>query len=270
MPSNSEITSAQLSRLIGLPDQPIIVDVRTDEDFAADPRLVPTAIRRPALQAADWAGELVGGPPVVVLCQKGRKLSEGAAAHLRCAGIAAETLDGGWLAWRGASLPAVPAASLPAPGRGPVWVTRHRPKIDRIACPWLIRRFLDPEARFLYVAPSEVAEVARVFGAVPFDIEGVTLSHRGELCTFDALIEDFGLRSEPLDRLATVVRSADTDRHDLAPQAAGLLALSAGLSRLYRDDLEQLAAGMVVYDALYRWARDGFEEGHDWPAGRQA
>jgi len=263
------VSPQQLARLIGTPQSPVILDTRDDEDFAADPFLVPTARRVRAPDTGALAAE-IGPRPVVVLCQKGRKLSEGAAAHLRCAGIAAETLDGGWLAWRGASLPAVPAASLPAPGRGTVWVTRHRPKIDRIACPWLIRRFLDPEARFLYVAPSEVAEVARVFGAVPFDIEGVTLSHRGDLCTFDALIEDFGLRSEPLDRLATVVRGADTDRHDLAPQAAGLLALSVGLSRLYRDDLEQLAAGMVVYDALYRWARDGFEEGHDWPAGRQA
>ena len=148
------------------------------------------------------------------------------------------------------------------------WVTREHAKVDRIACPWLIRRFIDSDARFLFVAPTEVAAVAERFGAVPFDIEGVELSHRGDLCSFDAILDDFGLRTEALDRLATVIRGADTDRHDLAPQAAGLLALSVGLSRMHKDDLAQLDAGMGLYDALYRWARDGFAEGHDWPAGR--
>src|SRR6185295_5377375 len=126
-----------------------------------------------------------------------------------------------------------------------VWVTRERPKIDRIACPWLIRRFIDPAAVFLFVAPAEVAAVADRFGAVPFDIEGVFWSHRGERCTFDVMVEEFALATEPLLRLATIVRGADTARPDLAPEAAGLLAASLGLSRLYADDLEQLDAGMV-------------------------
>ena len=147
-------------------------------------------------------------------------------------------------------------------------LSRARPKIDRIACPWLIRRFVDPAARFLYVAPAEVLGVAERFAATPFDVPDVRWSHRGECCTFDTMVEEFGLSTPALERLATVVRAADTDRHDLAPQAAGLLAVSVGLSRLYRDDLEQLEAGMGLYDALYRWARDGFDEGHDWPAGR--
>lgn len=149
------------------------------------------------------------------------------------------------------------------------WVTRERPKIDRIACPWLIRRFIDPTAPVLFVAPSEVEAVAGRFGAIPFDIEGVTFSHRGERCSFDALLDDFQLHTEALDRMAAVIRGADTDRHDLAPQAAGLLALSVGLSRMFRDDLQQLDAGIALYDALYRWARDGHEEGHDWPQGRR-
>jgi len=147
-------------------------------------------------------------------------------------------------------------------------VTRQRPKIDRVACPWLIRRFIDPGARFLFVAPAEVGAVAKEFGATPFDVEGVPFSHRGDECTFDTMLAVFGLHTQALDRLALVVRGADTNRHDLAAQAAGLLALSVGLSRLYRDDLEQLYAALPVYDALYRWARDGFDEGHDWPAGR--
>jgi hypothetical protein len=181
--------------------------------------------------------------------------------------VRAETLEGGHLAWVEAGYPLVPAALLPQTG---LWVTRHRPKIDRIACPWLIRRFINPRAQFLFVSPAEVLAVASHFTATPFDIEGVTYTHRGEGCSFDAILDDFALHSPALDRLAQVVRGADTDRHDLAPQAAGLLALSVGLSRQYRDDLEQLEAAMPLYDALYRWARDGFEEGHDWPAGRSS
>jgi hypothetical protein len=183
-------------------------------------------------------------------------------------GWQAEVLEGGALAWETAGLPMPRLATLPAPGTP--WVTRHRPKIDRIACPWLIRRFIDPTARFLFVAPAEVADVAARFDAIPYDVEGVTFSHRGDQCTFDALLDDFTLHCEPLDRMATVIRGADTDRHDLAPQAAGLLALSVGLSRMFRGDLQQLEAGVALYDALYRWARDGHDEGHDWPAGRQA
>lgn len=264
MPGPTQISAAQLSRLIGTPDAPTVIDLRSPDDFAANPRLIPTAIRASHKDIGVLAKTLTG-QRVVVVCQRGRKLSEGAAALLRTRGIAAESLEGGTEAWVVASLPMVPAATLPATN---LWVTRHRPKIDRIACPWLIRRFIDPTAQFLFVSPSEVADVATRFDATPFDVEGVYLSHRGDTCTFDTLITEFGLSTPALDRLATVVRGADTDRHDLAPQAAGLLAISVGLSRMFRDDLEQLAAGMSLYDALYRWARDGFDEGHDWPAAR--
>jgi rhodanese-related sulfurtransferase len=264
MPNYGQISPAQTFRLIGTQDAPVIFDVRIAEDIAALPRLIPTS--RPVAHTA--IGALTDPPGrAIVVCTKGRKLSEGAAAWLRTMGWEAEVLEGGSLAWEAAGLPMLPLATLPAPGTA--WVTRHRPKIDRIACPWLIRRFIDPTARFLFVAPAEVADVASRFDAIPYDIEGVTFSHRGDTCTFDALLDDFGLHCEPLDRLATVIRGADTDRHDLAPQAAGLLALSVGLSRMYREDLQQLDAGMALYDALYRWARDGHEEGHDWPAGRK-
>jgi hypothetical protein len=205
------------------------------------------------------------GARVIVTCQRGRKLSEGSAALLRSRGVQAETLEGGHVAWAEAGLPLVPAALM---AQTALWVTRHRPKIDRIACPWLIRRFVNPAAQFLFVAPAEVPAVAQYFTATPFDIEGVTFTHRGEGCSFDALLDDFNLHSPALDRLALVIRGADTDRHELAPQSAGLLALSVGLSRQYRDDLQQLDAAMPLYDALYRWARDGHDEGHDWPAGR--
>ncbi len=264
MPQFGQITPAQAMRLIGTPDAPTVIDVRTAEDIAALPRLIPTARLVPHTDIATLA--LPPGRAIVV-CSKGRKLSEGAAAWLRTMGWQAEVLEGGTLAWAAAGLPMVPLATLPAPGAA--WVTRHRPKIDRIACPWLIRRFIDPAARFLFVVPAEVAAVADRFNAIPFDIEGVAISHRGEECSFDALLDDFALRTEALDRMALVIRAADTDRHDLALQAAGLLALSVGLSRMYRDDLAQLEAGMPLYDALYRWARDAADEGHDWPAGRK-
>jgi rhodanese-related sulfurtransferase len=262
MPEFGQITPAQAMRLIGTPDAPAILDLRLPEDLEALPRLVPTSRVLPH----DVVAGLTDPPGrAIVVCMRGRKLSEGAAAVLRAKGWEAEVLEGGAAAWDAAGLLMVPRAALPATS---LWVTRHRPKIDRIACPWLIRRFIDPAARFLFVAPSEVAAVADRFGAIPFDIEGVTISHRGEMCSFDALMDDFNLHTEALDRLALVVRAADTDRHDLAPQAAGLLALSVGLSRMFRDDLQQLEAGMALYDALYRWARDAHEAGHDWPAGR--
>jgi len=263
MPQFGTITSAQAFRLIGTPDAPSIFDVRTEDDITAVPRVIPTARMIRHTEIPDLAD-----PPgrAIIACTKGRKLSEGAAAWLRTRGWQAEVLEDGIHGWEAAGLPMLPLAVRPEPGTA--WVTRHRPKIDRIACPWLIRRFIDPTARFLFVAPSEVEAVADRFHAIPFDIDGVNFSHRGDRCSFDALLDDFHLHTDALARLATVIRGADTDRHDLAPQAAGLLALSVGLSRMFRDDLQQLEAGIALYDALYRWARDGHDEGHDWPAGR--
>lgn len=270
MPAPNAISVAQLARLVGRPDCPALIDVRTDEDYAANPRLIPGAVRRSWSDVPSWADAFVAaGKPAVVICNKGLKLSEGVAAWLRHAGAAADNLEGGALAWHQAGLPTLDPSKLPkrdAKGRT-VWVTRARPKIDRIACPWLIRRFVDPGAVFLYVAPAEVPEVAERFAATPFDIEGkdVMWTHRGELCTFDVMIEEFGLKTEPLSKLAVIVRGADTGRPDLAPESAGLLAASLGQSRMYADDLEQLEAGMALYDAFYRWCRDASEEAHGWP-----
>ncbi|MCB1415041.1 MAG: chromate resistance protein [Nitratireductor sp.] len=267
MASPDQITVSQLSRLIGRPDAPVLVDICIDEDFAADPRFIPGAFRHSFTNIEELV-PVLSGRKVVVVCQKGLKLSQGAAALLRSHGVAAESLAGGNLAWRDAGLPLVPASAIPArrADGGTLWVTRLRPKIDRIACPWLIRRFVDPRARFLFVETSQVLEVAERFSATPFDVEGVFWSHRGERCTFDTMLEEFKLETEPLRVLAAVVRGADTNRHDLAPQCAGLLAVSAGLSRMYRDDIEQLEAGMGLYDAFYRWALDARDEGHGWPS----
>ncbi|MGY4311987.1 hypothetical protein ACVWW1_001290 [Bradyrhizobium sp. JR3.5] len=172
--------------------------------------------------------------------------------------------------WAAAELHAVPADKIPKrDGRGrTVWVTRSRPKIDRIACPWLIRPFVDPTAQFLYVTASEVEAVAERFGATPFDIENVFWSHRGDLCTFDVMVQEFGLSTPALERLTTMVRAADTARLELSPEAPGLLAASLGLSRMFDDDLEQLSAGMLLYDAFYRWGRDATKETHNLPTNK--
>jgi rhodanese-related sulfurtransferase len=269
MSSYTAISSDKLSRLIGTATAPALIDVRSDEDFAADPRLIPGAVRRAHEDVQDWASSLLGRS-VVVICHKGQKLSEGTAAWLRHAGVAAEILEGGQTAWNEAKLPTVPADKIPKrDGRGrTVWVTRSRPKIDRIACPWLIRRFVDPGAVFLFVASAEVPGVAERFEATPFDIEHVFWSHRGELCTFDIMVKEFGLSTPPLERLATMVRAADTARLDLSPEAPGLLAASLGLSRMYDDDLEQMHAGLLLYDAFYRWCRDATKETHNWPTSK--
>ncbi len=267
MSSNISISPAQLSKLVGLLDAPVIIDVRIPEDVAADPRRLPGSESRSHTDVSAWA-KAYAGQRVVVSCQRGLKLSEGVAAWLRHHGVAAENLAGGFEAWRDAGGVLVRPDALPprdASGRT-VWVTRTRPKVDRIACPWLIRRFIDRQSVFLFVSPSEVAAVGERFAATPFDIEGVFWSHRGDHCTFDVMIEEFGLSNPALDRLAAIVRAADTATLGSVPEAAGFLAVSLGLSRMFRDDLAQLDAGMLLYDAMYRWCRDASDETHNWPA----
>ncbi|HCF3586541.1 TPA: chromate resistance protein [Pseudomonas aeruginosa] len=145
------------------------------------------------------------------------------------------------------------------------WITRERPKIDRIACPWLIARFIDKDGEFLYVPASEVPSTAKATGAIPYDIPNVELSHVGELCSFDAFLAKYGLDDPALQQLAGIVRGADTSRLDLTPQSAGLYALSLGLSHNFSDDHEMLKHGMVMYDALYAWCRACQAETHNWP-----
>ncbi|MDP2080342.1 MAG: sulfurtransferase/chromate resistance protein [Pseudotabrizicola sp.] len=270
MPAPDAISCDQLARLLGTPKSPIVLDVRREAVRATDLRFLPgaTALPEAALSAQSLttlAARMDG--PVVVVCAEGHRLSQGTAAMLRHMGVQAEYLLGGQAAWVAANLPLIDPAKITArdtQGRS-VWVTRSRPKIDRIACPWLIRRFIDPQAVFLFVAPAEVQGVAERFGAMPFDIENVFWSHRNGLCTFDVLLSEFGLSTPALDKLALIVRGADTARLDLAPECAGLLAASLGLSRMYSDDLAQLEAGIALYDAFYRWARDATDETHNWP-----
>lgn len=270
MPAPDAMSCEQLARLLGTPKTPVILDVRSEAVRTGDPRLLPGAR---TLAEAELSPEgltrIATGlrGPVVVVCAEGRRLSQGTAAWLRHEGVHAEYLMGGQAVWTAANLPLIDPGKISARDaqERSIWVTRSRPKIDRIACPWLIRRFIDPRAVFLFVAPAEVQGVAERFGAMPYDIEGVFWSHRDDLCTFDVLLAEFGLSTPALDRLALIVRGADTSRPDLAPECAGLLAASLGLSRMYSDDLEQLEAGIALYDAFYRWARDATEEQHNWP-----
>lgn len=145
------------------------------------------------------------------------------------------------------------------------WITRESPKIDRIACPWLVARFIDKQAEFLYVPPSDVLRVASETDAIPYDIPGVELTHDGELCSFDAFLKKYGLEDTALSQLALIVRGADTSRLNLTPQSAGLYALSLGLSQNFSDDHEMLKYGMVMYDALYAWCKRCQNETHNWP-----
>lgn len=270
MSALNTISPDKLIRLIGTVNAPQILDVRPDPS-----RLIPSAVPQSPDQIRS-VPERFAGQSVVVACHHGRETSQGLAALLRHAGVNAEILEGGFGAWEAAGYATVDAAKLPprdAQSRT-VWVTRARPKVDRIACPWLIRRFVDPHALFLFVAPTEVDRVAEQFGGASFDIDGVFWSHRADRCTFDTIVDELGLdRFDALKRLAVIVRGADTAQPELAPQCAGLVAASLGLSRMYSDDLKQLEAGMILYDAFYRWCRDAVDETHDWvshhPKARQ-
>ena len=249
------ITIPQLSRLIGTAETPVLVDVRTDQDFEHDPRLLPTSFRHAFRDVEELLPELYS-KQTVVICQKGRKLSQGAAALLRHHGISAAVLEGGHLAWRSAAEPLVPAARLPwaGTGQGSVWVSRQGSEVFGLACPWLIRRFVDRNARFLFVSRSEVADVSDRFDAIAFDMENDA---------FDILIEEFGLKTEALNRLATIVRGAVGKRTGLTAQSAGLAAMSSGLLSTHPDDLARMDAGMMIYDSLYRWARPDLDRRGD-------
>jgi rhodanese-related sulfurtransferase len=247
------IAPAALAQALGSARPPLVIDVRRNERFLESPCLIAGALRRDPALVAEWKSTLPKGAEVVAYCVHGHEVSQGVAKAL-----GARYLEGGIEAWRG-SIDGKPK------GAATRWVTRERPKIDRIACPWLIRRFIDPTAEFLYVPTPEVKRVAEQREAVPYDIPDVAFSHEGERCSFDAFLRHYRLESDPaLRELALVVRGADTNRMELAPQAPGLAAISLGLSILYRNDHEMLEHGMVMYDALYAWCKGGKEEIHTW------
>jgi hypothetical protein len=225
--------------------------VRKTPAFLAASDMIRGALRRDP-QTVDTWGKALPGAEAVVYCVHGHEVSQGVAKAL-----GARYLEGGIEHWDGERM-AKPAG---APTR---WVTRERPKVDRIACPWLIRRFIDADAEFLYVPKDDVLRVARERSAIPYDVPDVEFSHVGGRCSFDAFVFRYRLADPALQELAVIVRGADTNRPDLAPQSAGLVALSLGLSERFRDDHEMLEHGMVMYDALYAWCRSAKSEVHTW------
>jgi rhodanese-related sulfurtransferase len=256
------ISPQQLYARLGTAGAPIVIDVRRPAAFAEGATLIPSAFYRSPEAIDQWRVELPQGRPVVVHCLHGHEVSQNAAAALRAAGLDARYLEGGIEAWEAAQLPTRRKIGA-SPGK---WVTRERPKIDRIACPWLIKRFIDPDAEFIYVPTPEVLAVANATSATPYDIDGVAFTHEGERCSFDTILRIYDIHDPALDRLATIVRGADTSRHDLAPQCGGLFAISLGLSANFSDDHAMLAHGMTIYDALYTWCRSLQSETHNWPA----
>jgi rhodanese-related sulfurtransferase len=255
------ISAAQLRSETAGGRPPIVIDVRRQPAFSASTEMIGGALRRDPEQVGTWAKSLPAASSVVVYCVHGHEVSQKAAAALVAAGLNARFLEGGleegWKGEKGA-LDAKPANASTR------WVTRERPKIDRIACPWLVARFVDPQAEFLYVPSKDVLSAAKEKDAVPYDVAGVHFTHEGELCSFDAFIRHYRLTDPALTELATIVRGADTARLDLAPQAPGLAAISLGLSRNFADDHEMLRHGMVMYDALYTWCKEGKQEVHTW------
>jgi rhodanese-related sulfurtransferase len=264
MDTVASISVSALRSLVGTPRAPLVIDVRKPPAFEADPTMIASALRRPHDAADAWASALPRGRDLVVYCVHGHEVSQGAARTLAARGVSVRYLEGGIEDWKAAGAPIMQKRAdighgSSAPTR---WVTRERPKIDRVACPWLVRRFIDPLAAFDYVPAERVLDAARETGAIPYDVPGVRFTHRGSRCSFDAMIEDFGLRDPALDALALIVRGADTARLDLAPPAAGLLAVSQGLSRVHAEDAAMLEAAMPVYDALYAWCRAAQGEPH--------
>jgi rhodanese-related sulfurtransferase len=278
-PSVPSISPVDLRARLGRADAPLLLDVRREGKFAESPHLLAGAVRC----APEGVARLATTQPareVVVYCVYGHNVSADAVATLRAAGWPAVALAGGieggedgvdtpqdLARWHAAPPPRIAKRpDLGVTGEQPSrWITREGPKIDRIACPWLIRRFIDSRAEFFYVPAAQVFSEAARLKAVAYDIPGAPITHEWERCSFDALLKAFDLHEPALDTLALIVRGADTSRLSLAPQSAGLLAVSLGLSRLHaQDDHAMLAAAMPVYDALYEWCRSAQDETHSW------
>ena len=245
---DASITPAALQLALRSSNPPLVVDVRKNPAFLDAPDMIRGALRRDPSKL----GTLPASDNMVVYCVHGHEVSQGVAKTL-----GARYLAGGIEHWDGERM----VKPVGAPTR---WVTRERPKVDRIACPWLIRRFIDPDAEFLYVPAAEVLSTAKARAAIPYDVPDVEFSHVGGRCSFDAFIYRYHLTDPALAELATIVRGADTNRPELAPQSAGLVSLSLGLSSIFADDHAMLEHGMVMYDALYAWCASTKNEVHTW------
>jgi rhodanese-related sulfurtransferase len=246
------VSPAELYAHLGTASAPMLVDARREDVFAADDRLIIGAVRHAPEEVERWSRELPVDRTVVAYGSHGDEVSQGVAKTLCATGIKAVYLQGGMSAWQGIKLPTRRKLRGRADNK---WITREHPKIDRIACPWLISRFINPAAEFIYVPPDQVTAAAERVGGIPYDIKGAEFGHVGDRCSFDAIVRIFDIKDPALDRVATIVRGADTSRHDLAPECEGLYAISFGLSANFPDDHEMLRHGLVIYDALYTWCR---------------
>jgi rhodanese-related sulfurtransferase len=240
----SSISPAELYGWLGTASAPAVIDVRRPADFATAGELIVSAYHRNPDEVEQWGKDLPRGRQVVVHCVRGREVSQGVAAALRAAAIDAVYLQDGIAGWSAKGLPTHRTIGA-TPGK---WVTRERPKIARIACPWLIRRFIDPQAEFIYVPTKNVLDVAKTTGATPYDIEGVNSLTKASAAPSIPSCASTASRMRPSTIFATIVRGADTSRHDLTPQCGGLF-----------------EHGMVMYDALYTWCRSLQAETHNWP-----
>jgi rhodanese-related sulfurtransferase len=266
---SKSISPATLAPAVGSRAAPLLIDVRKAEAFAESEYFLPGSIRWDYNAGAPMPPELMGAKRAVAYCVKGAEVGINGAALLAKANVESAYLEGGLRDWQAAGLVAVKKRpDLGVDGeRISRWVTRARPKIDRIACPWLIRRFVDPRAEFFYVPTNEVFEFAKANNAVAYDIPGAPLEHDGTRCSFDAFLKAFDLNDGALNRVADVVRAADTDTLNQSSEAAGLLAISLGFSRMIEDDQAMRSAMLPVYDALYEWAKsveNKSVERHNW------
>jgi rhodanese-related sulfurtransferase len=260
-PINVDSVYAQLA----LPTSPILLDVRSNAGYEANPRVVPGARRQDPRQLGQWASSLPRERAIAIYDADGGDASRSTAQALAGFGFQSTYLEGGIGRWISAGHCTIKVrAEFNVPGASR-WVTRERPKIDRLACPWLIRRFIDPDALFFYTPAQRVRSEAEALGAQPYDIADVTFSHRGPNCSFDAFLAEFDLHDESLNRLADIVRAADTGEPDKSPQAHGLLAISLGLSANISEDVLLLEQAIPLYDALYAWCKIARDETHSWP-----
>lgn len=265
----ASLSAPALHAVLGSPHAPLLIDVRKAPAFEELPRMLPGALRGAPDRLEDWAARLPKGRPILVYCVHGHEVSQGAASTLAALGFEAGYLEGGiahWIESKFATILQRPEWNAPGlDGQRSRWITRERPKIDRLACPWLIRRFIDPQADFFYVPAAAVRVQADALQAQAYDIPDTRFSHRGALCSFDAFLAEFDLHDPVLDAMAQIVRAADTGALDSQPQAAGLLAISLGLGVNIRNDRALLEAAMPLYDALYAWCKNARGQTHTWP-----
>lgn len=253
---------------LGLNDAPLIIDVRSDSEFAQAQKIIPGALRYSESDVRHWSRKLPRTRTISIYGAKESASVESTATALLAVGFTTSVLAGGLEAWISSGHPTVKARQEYGVPGGSQWVTRERPKIDRLACPWLVRRFIDPSASFFYVPAHRVRAEAAALSAEPFDIADVTFSHRGPRCSFDAFLDEFELHDPVIDALANIVRAADTGTLSLSPEAPGLLAISLGLSATVGDDVLLLEHAMPIYDALYAWCKTARDETHSWPQKR--